>query len=322
MNILLSMPQDGQSNHYMIDALQDMGHNVIFVDHRRDIEQAAKIVPQILQHENIDIMLVLYLVPTKTYDVNYIKHLKVNFPQVKYVSWCFDATMDGLRVPENDALLEIIKEYDYFLTVCDGQVEELQSKGVNAFWVQEGATKFTAYCKDYVQNQIYDVSFIGQMGHPRIHKERVPLLRKIISRYDNTLIAGPLLSDIGEDLISHHLKRPTYTDLEHSRIVAQSKINISHSGWSDINHYFSARTYRLMANGGFVLANYSEGIEDIYNIGKEIVTYKTHDECLEKIAYYLEHEEEREDIAHAGYLKTMTDYTFHNSFKRMFEVVG
>ena len=312
MNILLSMPHDGQSNHYIIDSLQEMGHKVIFVDHRHNIEHAAKSVPQIMKYENIDMMLVLYLVPTLTYDVNYIRHLKVQFPQAKYVSWCFDATIDGLRVPENDALVDIIKEYDYFFTVCDGQVEDLKAKGVNAFWAKEGASP-NAIVYHGLEKE-YDVSFIGQIGHPRIHKERLPLLKNIIRRFDKTLIAGPLLVN-DEDIIPYHLKRPTYTDHEHARIVAKSKVNLAHSGWPDINHYFSARTYRLMSNGGFVLANHTKGIEDIFEVGKEIVTYKDTKECLEKIKFYIENDTEREEIARAGRVRTMDRFTFRHSLQ-------
>jgi len=285
MNILLSMPNDRQSNDYIINALQDMGHRVIHIDHRNHFDHAIKVVPQALKQENIELFLALYLTPTKTYPADFIKQMKVRFPHVKYASWSFDTTMDGKFIPENEMLLEIIREYDYFFTVCDGQVEELREKGVNAHWVREGASNYS-FDLNSVEEKIYDVSFIGQVGHPKVHTDRMTLLKKVTERFENTLIVGPFYTQ-DQEILKFHLLRPNYNEVEHARIVAQSKVNISNSGWADINHYFSARTYRLMMNGGFVLANHSEGIEDIFEVDKEIVTFKSHKECLEKIKYYL-----------------------------------
>jgi len=319
MNILLSMPEDGQSNAYIINALQDMGHKVIHIDHRRYFKHCTDIIPRALKQENIELFLVLHLAPHQTYGSDFIRQLKVSFPHVKYASWIFDATLDGKLIPDNEQLLEIIKEYDYFFTVCDGQVEELQEKGVNAHWVQEGASGYAYDLTKGIEKKI-DVSFIGQVGHPKVHTDRVPLIKKIINKFDNTLVVGPVYTQ-ETDILSHHLLRPTYNDVEHARIVAQSKINLAHSGWGDINHYFSARAYRLMANGGFVLANHSKGIEDIFEVGKEIATYTDHKDCLEKIKYYLKHEDEREEIAKAGRARVLKDYLFNNSLKTILGII-
>jgi len=65
----------------------------------------------------------------------------------------------------------------------------------------------------------------------------------------------------------------------------------------------SVRTYKLMAAGGFVLANYHADMERwIPCVGNDKVLdyYKSIDECLEKIHYYLEHPTEREAIARRG----------------------
>lgn len=319
MNILLSMPHDGQSNFYIIDALRDLGHEVFFIDHRHDMKNCLNAIPQIMEHIKIDLFLCLYLVPSKTYSADVIRQLKVRFPQTKYVSWLFDATIDNILAPDNKALIDIIKEYDYFLTVADGQVKQFRDNNVNAYWVQEGASMFTWALPR--KDKRFDISFIGQIGHPKIHTDRLPLLEKIIDNYDKTVIYGPFYKVDSEKIMSHHSGRPTYDDVEHALIVSNSKINLSHSGWSDINHYMSARTYRLMANEGFVLANRTNGIEDIFIENKEIVLYNSIEECLDKIRYYLVHDTEREKIALAGNSKVLDNYTFHHSISKMFKIM-
>jgi spore maturation protein CgeB len=58
-----------------------------------------------------------------------------------------------------------------------------------------------------------------------------------------------------------------------------------------------------MACGGFVISNWQPEIAECFEEGKEIVTFRSLEECMEKIAYYLEHEEERKQIAAAGFRK-------------------
>ena len=48
-----------------------------------------------------------------------------------------------------------------------------------------------------------------------------------------------------------------------------------------------------MSAGGFVLTNFQIEIPEYFEIGKEIETFSSQEELLDKITYYLEHEEER-----------------------------
>jgi len=51
----------------------------------------------------------------------------------------------------------------------------------------------------------------------------------------------------------------------------------------------------------------------------EIVTYRTADECAEKVRYLLDHEQERQSIAAAGHRRTLRDHTYR---KRAEQVDG
>ncbi len=319
MNILLSMPNDRQSNNYIINALQDLGHQVFFCDHRRFLKECVEGVPDMLYHAKIDMMIVLYLVPNETYSAEYICNLKTRFPQITYVSWIFDTTIGGKYCDENEDFINIIKEYDYFFTVVPEHATSLRNKGVSAFFIPEG---FDPYTLDLTQmiEPIYDVSFIGQVGHPGVHQSRLPLLKKIISKHDKTIVYGPIYCD-DRDVILHSARRSTFNDVEHSRIVAQSKINIGHSGWPHLYGYFSARNYRIMGSGGFLLANHSKGIEDFFELDKEIVVYDTFQDCLEKIDYYLNHEDERKAIAMAGKKKVFNNHLFSHSIQKIFDTI-
>ena len=80
----------------------------------------------------------------------------------------------------------------------------------------------------------------------------------------------------------------------------------------DYPYYFSDRLFESTGRGGFTIFPYIKGIEDNFEIGKEIVTYKFGDfvDLKDKIDYYLIHDDEREKIRVAGFERTKKDHTY------------
>jgi spore maturation protein CgeB len=56
-----------------------------------------------------------------------------------------------------------------------------------------------------------------------------------------------------------------------------------------------------MGCGGFLLTNYSPGLEKIFTKGEHLEWYSSQEECLALIDYYLQHEDRRKEIAQNGY---------------------
>jgi len=81
------------------------------------------------------------------------------------------------------------------------------------------------------------------------------------------------------------------------------------------------RMYQLPANGVMQICDCPEGLGQVFEIGKEVVTYYSVEEAIELIKYYLEHDEERKKIAAAGFKRTMKDYkrlvTFINAIEKI-----
>jgi len=65
-------------------------------------------------------------------------------------------------------------------------------------------------------------------------------------------------------------------------------------------------------------------IFDYFEDGKEIVTFDDNnpEELKEKILYYLSHDEEREAIAHNGYVRTMKENTWKTRIQKLLEFVN
>jgi len=82
------------------------------------------------------------------------------------------------------------------------------------------------------------------------------------------------------------------------------------------------RTFNSAVAGGFVLTQMTYDLADYYEIGKEVVAFNSTGELIEKIKYYLDHEDEREVIARAGYERTIRDHTYEKRYRDIFQRMG
>lgn len=81
------------------------------------------------------------------------------------------------------------------------------------------------------------------------------------------------------------------------------------------------RTYQLPANGVMQICDCPEGLGEIFEIGKEVVVYHSIEEAIELIKYYLKHDEERKEIAAAGFKRVMKDYKRITTFSKAIEKI-
>jgi spore maturation protein CgeB len=82
-----------------------------------------------------------------------------------------------------------------------------------------------------------------------------------------------------------------------------------------------ARPFELSACGAFVISGYADDLENYYKENEEMVFYRSTEELIQKINYYLSHAEEREAIAGAGHERTIKDHTYEKRFREIFSKV-
>ncbi len=83
-------------------------------------------------------------------------------------------------------------------------------------------------------------------------------------------------------------------------VFRQSKININHT-MRAIRTGLPQRIWDVLGSGGFLLTNYQAELPEFLEIGKHVAAYESIEEAKELIAYYLSHDEEREEVAARGY---------------------
>ena len=95
---------------------------------------------------------------------------------------------------------------------------------------------------------------------------------------------------------------------EHTEFLNKGLMVVQNSRWGEITR----RIFEGMACGKLVITDRlpeNRGLNEVFIEGEEIILYDDMFDCIEKINYYSEYEEQREAIAHNGMMKVLHNYT-------------
>lgn len=147
--------------------------------------------------------------------------------------------------------------------------------------------------------------------------ERVAVLNLLAEKYDVTLYTGS--REAAEKTLQNVNIGPVVeTGKATSLVYAGSRINLN-IALKGIEQGTPQRVMDVMGAGGFVLSSYCLETAELFEEDKEIVFFKTPEELMKKVDYYLEHDEERRQIARAGHAKVISRYTYNKKIRELLE---
>ena len=237
--------------------------------------------------------------PSMMYEVTESTFQEIREQGTFIVGWFFD---DQDRF--NNYSKWWIPYLDFFLTTHKDSVEEYEKLGAFALHLKVGSNP-KRFRKLGIP-LIYDVTFVG-----RKFENRETSIKKILAKEINAQV-------FGRGWTSGYI-----TTGEMVRIFNASKINLNFAEtWNkNTRPQIKNRIFEVCMAGGFLLCEYVSGIEDFFEIDKEIACFKNIDEAISKIKYYLNHEVERKFIAHRGWERAQSDYTQTANLIKAFEEI-
>lgn len=196
----------------------------------------------------------------------------------------------------------------------------------NSFWIQESGDDPQNFERNYPKANKFHYTITPDKNSAEEYKRR-GIKSEWITHWADTAIQFPL--DIEPQYVavtSRGLGGSEFLDyltnwaeggignrnnmdaIEHTKFLNSGLMVIQNSRWGEITR----RLFEGMACGKLVLTDRlseSTGLYKIFIEGQDIVYYDNIVDCMEKINYYNEHTEERENIAKSGMLKVLNDYT-------------
>ncbi len=202
------------------------------------------------------------------------------------------------------------KFYQDFLTLSQAFVFS-QKKDAHDFMLDEAQTICPDICKYFLQNFNTEEQLAFETG---LTWESTRLYR--LSCVKQLLDFNPLIiGDDGWQVFFEHEKRSWrwhepiayYTDLPN--FYPHSLINFNCTSMQ-MKGASNQRILDVPAVGAFVLTDYREQMEDMFDIGKEIICYRDIQEIPDLINYYLSHEKERNTIITKGRERVLNCHTW------------
>lgn len=114
---------------------------------------------------------------------------------------------------------------------------------------------------------------------------------------------------------------------EYVKIFNATEINLNlHSsterdGVEPNGDFINPRTFELAGCGAFQLVDERTLLPEAFEIGREIITFNSFSDLTEKIQYYLEHPQERVEIAQRARARVLRDHTYDKRIEQMLSVI-
>lgn len=190
---------------------------------------------------------------------------------------------DGVFVAQKDFVAE------YAQALGHGQV----------FWLPLAAAPDVH--RDHHLSRLYEVGFVGNLSAAHRKTARARRLALLERHYQTN------------DFYRH------YPPEEVGEVYSRSRIVFNTSIAGDV----TMRIFEGAAAGALVLTDaVANGLGELFDVGKEIVTYRDDNELLAHIDYFLEQPEALEAIAAAGQRRVLAEHTYAHRVDRLVEVLS
>ncbi|WGD55362.1 glycosyltransferase [Bradyrhizobium sp. CB1650] len=150
------------------------------------------------------------------------------------------------------------------------------------------------------------LSFVGSITSD--HGSRYDLVDRLVRATDiqiwGRLVSVPSSSPIMKRYRGEAWGRGMFGVLGRSKITVNQHIDIAE------NYANNMRLFEATGMGALLITDWKDNIADLFEPGKEVVCYKSVDECIELIDYYSRHEAERAAIAAAGQRRTLQSHSY------------
>jgi spore maturation protein CgeB len=167
-------------------------------------------------------------------------------------------------------------------------------------------------------NQPIDVSFIGSLS-PH-HAGRLDWLESVCRRVP-VGVWGQGVDSLPKDSAIRKAYRGTAWGLEMFRLLRRSRISLNHHIEISEHDANNMRLYETTGVGTLLLTDWKENLAEMFEPGTEAGVYRTPEECVERIGYYLQNEEERRRTARAGQERTLREHTYRQRMSQFVTMV-
>lgn len=238
----------------------------------------------------------------------------VSFVGRMYKSTMYERFKVGMPVCIVDECEELFKKHMCKWDDGSAVFDELSDETIAAFYTRVDKTDRERLSIDdrYLTERLLLVDELTS-------RERFEIIDTIGSKYD--MVLNTRNPKEVESRLSARV-RPPLNQLsdELYKTYAAAKINLNITMRS-IESGVPQRVFDIMSIGGCVISNYQREAEELFEPDKEIVMYKSMEELMEKLDYYLSHEKDRLSLCVRGHKRVRECYSYPKSLRNILKRV-
>ena len=144
----------------------------------------------------------------------------------------------------------------------------------------------------------------------------LPLIKKVAR-----LTETPRRINFSDEFKQAANPTPLY-GIEMFKALARSKIGFNSHGGIAGDYAANVRLFEVTGVGSCLLTDHKKNMTDFFEPDKEVVTYRSSEECIEKVNWLLSHPNELKEIAIAGQKRTLRDHTFEKRAGELHEIIS
>jgi len=257
-----------------------------------DKDQKVDVVVGYLSGHNTSPVILEEMVKTGAVVFNFCWDDKLNFPGSK----------KGNRYTSPAAIAEAV---DLNLTNApDSIIKYAVHGGLAMFWPEAADPNLH---RPYDVPFDFDVSFVGAC-----YGWRPAFIRNLIKLGVKVECFGP------------GWPNGPLSNEEMIKLYSRSRINVGFAGvgYSKKLMCLKGRDFEVPMNGGLYLTQDNPELRLVYDVGREILTYKNERDCAEKIKFLLSRPEQADRIRKAGRKRALQDHTWEKRFEQIFKLAG
>ncbi|WP_427113983.1 CgeB family protein [Megasphaera sueciensis] len=188
---------------------------------------------------------------------------------------------------------------------------------LNVFYLPEAFSKLrhTPTCDYHNENVLKDKYRCDIVMIGSLHSARLPLLERLTD-FDLKIYGNRGTWWLNTSKVIQYHTNKFLSNHDKADAIKYAKISLNTIDPPEI-YGVNVRTFEYAGAGGFQIAQHKKAIGDLFVCDREIVTYRTMDEMIQKVRYYLGHNDERNKIANAGKIRAWKDHDYQKRLTRL-----
>jgi spore maturation protein CgeB len=264
--------------------------------------------------------------------------------------------------PYTRKYLDKLRNADFVVTCTPGLFETMRNEGMKAYMVYHGFDSHLLERLDKENGQPQAaLTFSGSLiTGDTFHSARITLIERLIREKINValyvtleksfrirakqaiyflsrllkimgmskIIAKYSFFEYGRILVKQYSSElrnsnhPPQYGMSMYNLISRSKILLNiHTGVAG-NFAGNMRMFEATGVGSCLLTDNKSNMNELFDTEKEVVVYNDTADCIKKVKWLLEHDEEREKIAKAGQKKTLEFHTVENRCREIIEIIN